>query len=99
MKKNDQDFPIRDCLDDYVELSDDEGNKALFELLDIVDYDEMEFAVFYPCDEPNADSVVIMQYIEADGESYYADVIDDKVMDAVFDRFKELNRDDYNFIN
>lgn len=99
MKKDDWESPVRDVLDDYVELSDDEGNKATFELLDVVDYQGMEFAVLFPCDEPDADSVVIMQYIESGEGSYYAEVVDDAVLDAVFARFRELNRDSYNFID
>ena len=102
MSKKNEDSPIRDVLDDYVVLKDDDGNSVTYELLDIVAYQAMEFAILFPCDEPNADSVVIMQLIEdpEDPEcAYYAAVNDEDMLDKIFDRFRELNRDNFNFID
>ena len=55
---------------------DENGNVVKFELYDIVEVDEKEYALLLPTDEEDADEVVLMK-ITKDGEEYLFETIDD----------------------
>lgn len=62
--------------DQIIETVDENGNVVKFELYDIVEVDEKEYALLLPTDEEDADEVVIMK-ITKDGEEYLFETIDD----------------------
>lgn len=97
-KKNDGD-EILD-MNDIVELTDEEGNVYAFELLDIVDYEGKEYAVLFPCDEPDSDEVLITEYREDPDDpenELYLPVEDEALMNEVFAFFKKVDADLYDF--
>lgn len=102
MKKEQRDDAIRDVLDDIIELTDNEGTVVPFELLDVVDLEGREFAVLFPCDEPDSEEVLVVG-IEDDptdpASELYVPVEDEALMNRVFEKFKELNRDVYHFLD
>lgn len=63
-----------------IETVDEEGNVITFELYDIVEVDEQEYALLLPADEEDADSdegeIVIMR-LSKDGEDYIFETIDE----------------------
>lgn len=59
-----------------IETVDENGNVVKFELYDIVEVDEKEYALLLPADEEDADEVVLMK-ITKDGEEYLFETIDD----------------------
>ena len=62
--------------DQIIETDDENGNVVKFELYDIVEVDEKEYALLLPTDEEDADEVVLMK-ITKDGEEYLFETIDD----------------------
>ena len=80
-------------------FTDDHGNEIEFEFLDLLDHNGAQYAILLPVDE-GADEVLIMR-LEQDenGQESYVSVEDDAVMNAVFDIFKEKNKDEFNFVD
>ena len=64
---------------------DENGNVIRFELFDIVEVDEQEYALLLPVDEEEDDEVVLMR-LTKDGDEYLFETIDD---DEEFDRVAE----------
>lgn len=62
--------------DQIIETVDENGNVVKFELYDIVEVDEKEYALLLPTDEEDADEVILMK-ITKDGEEYLFETIDD----------------------
>lgn len=71
--------------DQIIETIDENGNVIRFELFDIVEVDEQEYALLLPVDEEEDDEVVLMR-LTKDGEEYLFETIDD---DEEFDRVAE----------
>lgn len=89
-----------DDWDNIIILKDEEGNDARFEFLDLIEFGGKEFVVLLPADDDEADEVVILR-LEDDPDNpdleNYVSVDDEETLDAVFEIFKELHRDDFNF--
>ncbi len=71
--------------DQIIETIDENGNVIRFELFDIVEVDEQEYALLLPVDEEEDDEVVLMR-LTKDGDEYLFETIDD---DEEFDRVAE----------
>ncbi len=84
-------------------LSDEEGNEIEFELMDVVEYDGNEYAVLLPvegADNDGVDEVVILLVeSETEEEQFFAAVEDREIEFAVFEIFKERNKDTLNFVD
>lgn len=78
--------------DQIIETVDENGNIVKFELFDIVEVDEKEYALLLPVEEEESDEVVLMR-LSKDGEEYLFETIDD---DAEFEKVAEYveNMDD-----
>ncbi len=78
--------------DQIIETVDENGNLVKFELFDIVEVDEKEYALLLPVDEEDSDEVVLMR-ISKDGEEYLFETIED---DEEFEKVAEYveNMDD-----
>lgn len=70
-----------------IETVDDQGNVINFELYDIVEVDEQEYALLLPAEpaEGEEEELVLMR-LSKDGEDYIFESIDD---DAEFDKVAE----------
>ena len=66
--------------DQIIETVDENGNVIKFELFDIVEVDEQEYALLLPVEEE--DEVVLMR-LSKDGDEYLFETIDD---DEEFDK-------------
>lgn len=81
--------------DSYVYLADEEGNEYPFEFLDVITYNDVDYAIFFPAAEEGAedddeeDGVVILQVIPNDDGSvdFITPEAEDSVLDEVFDIF------------
>ncbi len=62
--------------DQIIETIDENGNVIKFELFDIVEVDEQEYALLLPIEEEEGDEVVLMK-LTKDGEEYLFETIDD----------------------
>ena len=78
-------------MEDFVTLTDENGNDVEFEFLDYVKYKNEEYVVLLPTEDCNGE-VLIMKLTGGDVNDE-----DQKVADAVFETFKEKFRDEYVF--
>lgn len=60
-----------------IETIDEEGNLVKFELFDIVEYEEKEYALLLPADSEDDYDEVILMRLTKDGEDYIFEAIDD----------------------
>lgn len=91
-------FEEEDDLDNIVTLEDDEGNEFDLEFLDLVQYKGKEYVVLLPV-ESDDDEIVILHYEGAndDGDDSFLSVDDDETLYAVYDVFKEKNKEYFVF--
>jgi uncharacterized protein YrzB (UPF0473 family) len=89
---------IDESLDNIVILTDANGDECRMEFLDLIHYRAKDYAVFLPVDDDGND-VVIMQVDDTPGgdEEAYLAVEDDSIVQAVFEIFKEQNKEYFNF--
>ena len=89
-----------DEMSNKVVLNDEDGNEVEFELLDLVEYSGEEYVVMLPCDETADDGMVVILKLEQtddeDLESYVA-VEDEQTLNAVFEIFKEMFKEEFTF--
>lgn len=81
---------------DLIELTDDDGNKYNFEVIDAYENADNSYVALTPCDENgnplNDDdgSLIIMKVIEEDEENYFEEIEDDEEYESVAETF--INR-------
>ncbi len=85
---------------DYVVLTDEDGNEVEFQHIDTVEVDGETYMAFIPAElavDEEAE-VVILKVIEEDGEEILASVEDedeaDKVFDIVMERVEDMYEDE-----
>lgn len=79
-------------------LSNDDGNEEAYTFLDLIEYDGCDYAVLYPEEGEDDDTVVILQVEDLnEDEDAYIPVDDEDILDAVFELFKERNKDSLDF--
>lgn len=73
-----------------IPLTDEQGNTVNYELLDIINYNENTYAVFYPT-VPDDTEVLILRAedIPNSDEDNYIVETDEKVVQQVYKMFKE----------
>ena len=71
-----------------IETVDEDGNVINFELFDIVEVDNQEYALLLPADEEEAseDSEIVLMRLTKDGEDYLFETIED---DEEFNKVEE----------
>lgn len=85
-------------MDNIIVLTGADGTQVNFEFLDLIQYLGKHYAVLMPVNEDDGE-VVIMQLDESGSgdEETYLEVSDDSIVQAVFQLFKEKNKEYYNF--
>lgn len=77
---------------DFVSVTDDEGNEFELEHLGTLEYEGRTYMAFVPADMDEDDEdfgLVLLRVIEQDGEQLLADIDDQQLLDAVYERFLE----------
>ncbi len=83
--------------DDVVVMTDDEGNEFLYDIAARIEKNDNEYVVLVPQDEED-DEVVILKSVLVDDETEELVAEEDEsVTDAVFEEFKALFADEFNF--
>lgn len=84
--------------ENYITLTDDNGNEVSFEILDTVEYKERVFAVLLPFDEDD-DGIVILEIIESEDEDFddFVAVEDEALLEEVYTEFKKNYKGEYEF--
>ncbi|MCQ2459184.1 MAG: DUF1292 domain-containing protein [Ruminococcus sp.] len=84
--------------ENYITLTDDNGEEVSFELIGITEYESRNFAVLIPFDEED-DGVVILEIVPGEGPDYdeFVSVEDDGLIEKVFEEFKKNYDGEYEF--
>ena len=84
-----------------ITLTDSDGSDVDFEVLDIIPYNDHEYAVLLPVDdESDSPEAVILELLEAEEdneEDMLQGVEDEEILNAVFNLFREKNADEFQF--
>lgn len=84
-----------------ITLTDSDGSDVDFEVLDIIPYNDHEYAVLLPVDdESDSPEAVILKLLEAEEdneEDMLQGVEDEEILNAVFNLFMEKNADEFQF--
>ena len=92
-------------LDNILTLNDEEGNEVEFEFLDLIEYDGEEYVILLPVEdeedteEPGEVVILKLEDTENEDEESYVSVEDEDILNAVFEKFKEKFKDDFNFVD
>ena len=82
--------------DNIIYLTGDDGEELGFEFLDVIEYGGKRYAVLFPVDEQDNELVVLeIEPGENKNEEYFVDVMDDKILNAVYDVFMEKHKDEF----
>lgn len=66
-----------------IETIDEQGNIIKFELFDVVEVDEQEYALLLPVGEESEENELVLMRLRKEGEDYLFETIDD---DAEFEK-------------
>ena len=75
--------------EDVVVMTDDEGNEYVYDIAARIEKNDDEYVVLVPQDEED-DEVVILKSVIVDDET-------EEFVDEIFEEFKQLFADEYNF--
>lgn len=84
--------------ENYITLTDENGEDVSFELIGEVEYKERTFAVLIPFDEED-DGVVILEIVPTDDPEFdeFIGIDDDELLNDVFEKFKKEYNGEYEF--
>ena len=83
--------------DNFITLTDENGNDTEFEFLDMVVYENQSYVVLLPRDDDEGIVMILrIDDLGTDKESY-ATVDDNAILVAVYELFKERNKDTFDF--
>ena len=77
---------------DFITITDDEGNSFVLEHLDTIEIDDTFYVAFLPADLEEDDDdfgLIILEAVEEDGEESFISVDDDELLESLYDRFIE----------
>ena len=77
-------------------LTDENGVDQEFEYLDCIEYEGKEYLALNPCDEENTIVFLEVEPVDEENENYLS-VLDEDVLDAVYNIFKERFADVLDF--
>ena len=84
-----------------ITLTESDGSDVDFEVLDIIPYNDHEYAVLLPVDdESDSPEAVILELLEAEEdneEDMLQGVEDEEILNAVFNLFMEKNAGEFQF--
>lgn len=80
--------------EEIIELTDKDGKKVKFKIIDVFEKDNEEYAILLP--EDSEDEVVIFKVLYSDNdEAEYIEITDDKIADEIFNEFiKRVNEEE-----
>ena len=88
-----------DMEEQLIETIDEDGNVINFELFDIVEVDNKEYALLLPADaedEDSEDGEIVLMRLTKDGEEYLFETIeDDEEFNKVEEYIKTLEDEEY----
>lgn len=97
-EKNPGELEENEEIENYITLTDDDGNEVSFEIIGMLDYEDKTFAVLLPFDEED-DGVVILEVIPGEDPEFdeFVSVDDESLLNRVFEEFKKNYSGEYEF--
>ena len=89
----------------FLTLNDEDGYEVEFDFLDLIEYDGEEYVILLPvedeeeAEEPGEVVILKLEDTENEDEESYVSVEDEDILNAVFEKFKEKFKDDFNFVD
>lgn len=83
--------------EDVVIMTDDEGNEFAYDIAALIEKNDNEYVVLVPQDEEDDEVVILKSVIIDDETEELVAEEDEAITDAVFEEFKELFADEFNF--
>lgn len=80
-------------------LCDEEGNEARFEFIDLIEYNERKFVVLLPENDEDGEVVILEVENTNDKEEGYVGIDSEETLMAVFEIFREKNKERFNFVD
>lgn len=93
---NPQDVQDEDDLD-VVVMTDEDGTEYLYDIAARMEHGDNEYVVLVPQDENDDEVVILRSEIVDDETEEFVPEEDDCITDAIFEEFKQMFADDYNF--
>ncbi len=84
-------------LSNIIYLNDEDGNQVPFEFLDLIEYEGEQYVVLLPAEDDDADEVVVLRLEDDDENENFYSVEDEKVLNAVFEIFREKFKEEFDF--
>ncbi|MGI6343814.1 MAG: DUF1292 domain-containing protein [Bacillota bacterium] len=82
---------MTDHFEEFVILTDEDGNEYEFEIVDVIEVEDKRYAVLYPVDDAEDEGYVIMRFeVDEDGEEMFVDIEDDDEWQRVIDAWEAL---------
>ena len=74
-------------------LTDENGEESTFEYLDVIEYHGKEYLILMPADDESGEIVILeIEPVDEENENYLS-VSDEKLLNDVYDLFKEKYKD------
>ena len=87
--------------DGVIYLTDEEGNETPFEFLELIGFEEKQYAVMLPLsetEEEDTELLILEMRIEDGVENFYS-VADERALSEVYELFKDMHEEDFNFVD
>ena len=82
---------------DFISITDEEGNSFELEVIDTLELEGENYALFLPADMDEDDpdyGYIILQVVEENGEEMFSDVESEEMLQKLYDLFMEKLFDD-----
>lgn len=86
--------------ENIINLYDEDENEIKFEFIDYIEYENMNFVVLLPLEgDLENPEVIILQEVEDDetGDQYLDIIEDSKLLNTVYNIFKESHSEEFTF--
>lgn len=84
--------------DNFITVTDDDGNEAVLEVLDTMDYNGNSYCAFLPADmsedDPDYGLIILRVTEDENGEEIFEDIEDDDELNEIFEKFMVILFDD-----
>lgn len=83
---------------EIIAFTDENGEEFPFEVIDRLTYQERQYVVMLPAEDPDCDEFLIMQAVPVNREvEEYLVIEENEVLQAVFALFRERHAGEYQF--
>ena len=84
---------------DMLTLENDLGETERFAVLDVVEFEGLEYLILNPENEESFEQEIVILQIQSvsDDEEEYVGIEDEELLEAVFQKFQKRHKDEFDF--